>query len=152
MAEASDHDLKNVTILVLMIILTSSSVQESTRRSHKWSPEPLNILRGSLLLNVSSAITQGPRLLRLPTGTSYPNTWVICTFFLCQKISEHLATGPCTHTALAPAIPLRRHSRTFVGSSVAVSMSQRNSRLSWTRLCTIARLFQISPPFIIFRI
>jgi hypothetical protein len=85
MAEASDHDLKNVTILVLMIILTSSSVQESTRRSHKWSPEPLNILRGSPLLNVSSAITQGPRLLRLPTGTSYPNTWVICTFFLVKR-------------------------------------------------------------------
>ena len=153
MAEASDHDSRNIALLVLMTILASSSAQEFTRRSHRCSPEPLGILTGSLLLNVSSAITQGRRLPRLPTGTSYPNIWVICAF-LCQMIaiSGHLVTGSCAPIALALAIPLPRHSRTFAGSLVAVPMSQRNSRPSWTQLCTITRHSQTYPFFRIFRI
>ena len=109
----------------------------------------------------SDRVTLAQRLLRYYAGSSTATTsdrdvisehmGHLCVF-LSRKISEHLATGFCVYTVLAPAIPRRQHSRTYAGSLVAVSMSQRNSRQSWTRLCTTARPFQIYPPSRNFRI
>ncbi len=145
MSEASKYNCGNSSCVnIHNSPLFSLSAPEYTRQGHRWFPEHRSRLIGSRLSNASSATTLSCRVTQPPTGTLYPNIWVICMSPLFYDRSSLIAD---VSVVSVHVIRLRPLFHTFAGNSVAVLISQGSFRPSWTLSFLIARPFPTSPSF-----